>query len=82
MATATPIRTVREAKRNVREPRRNVRELNVREPQRNVRELSIGDADLLILDEVISFEDTDSREHQACLPEPYPTATTRLNCEL
>lgn len=61
MATATLTQNVREPKRNVREL--NVRELNVREPKRNVRELSIADADLLILDEVISFEHTDAHEH-------------------
>lgn len=80
MATATLTRNAREPKRDVREL--NVREPTVGEPECDVRESSIADADLLILDEAISFEHTDAHEHQACLPDPDPTATTRLSCEL
>ena len=43
--------------------------------------IASADADLMILDKLIAFEDAESREHQACLAEPFVTATTRFGCE-
>lgn len=61
---------------NVLEPKRTVHE-----PKRNLIPAE-PEADLLTLDETLDFEDFGAGEHQACLPEPWPTATTRVLCEL